>query len=329
MVLIENSVLERIRRSAQRSAKGDTHELTFHAMATQCRVKFRTARASDASVFQDAVLNWVATFEATYSRFLPDSLISRINDSAGLHWVEIDAETQRVFALCDEAHFLTRGVFDPTALPLVRLWNWKATPPTIPDDAQIHAAMRLVGWRKVQRAPGKIFLPSPGMSIDLGGIGKEYAVDRIAHLATQHGITSALVDFGQDIFSLGIPTDGRPAWHIGLEDPKQPGKCWAGLAVRNQAVASSGDYVRRFEVNGKRYGHILDVRTGRPVANGCLAVTVIAPTCTLAGLYSTAAFVLGPEEGIRMLEATPNVDGCITLETKRIHTRRFYEHVVS
>jgi len=297
-------------------------------MATRCRVSF-AANATLAKTFSAAVLQWVADFEATYSRFLPESLISRINDSAGLHWVEIDPETQRIFALCDEAHFLTQGTFDPTALPLIRLWNWKATPPAIPDDEQIAAAMQLVGWRKVQRAPGKIFLPSPGMSIDLGGIGKEYAVDRIAHLATQHGITSALVDFGQDVFALGLPTDGRPAWHIGLEDPKQPGKCWAGLAVRNQAVASSGDYLRRFEVNGKRYGHILDVRTGWPVANGCLAVSVIAPTCTLAGLYSTAAFVLGPEEGIKMLEATPNVNGCITLETKRTHTRRFYEHVVS
>lgn len=326
---MEHSVLDRIRRSARRSAKGDTHELTFHAMGTQCRVKFSTARGSDASAFQDEVLNRVATFEATYSRFLPDSLISRINDGAGLHWVEIDSETQRLFALCDEAHFLTRGIFDPTALPLIRLWNWKATPPAIPNEAHISAAMQFVGWRKVQRAPGKIFLPLRGMSIDLGGIGKEYAVDRVAHLATQHGITSALVDFGQDVFALGIPSDGRPAWHIGLEDPKQPGKCWTGLAIRNQAVASSGDYLRRFEANGKRYGHILDVRTGRPVANGCLAASVVAPTCTLAGLYSTAAFVLGPEEGVRLMEATPGVNGCITSEHGRMHTRRFYEHVVS
>ncbi len=328
MVLTSPNVHDRIRASAKLTARGDRRDLEFHAMATRCRVSF-SADATLAKTFSEAVLQWVADFEATYSRFLPDSLISRINDSAGLHWVEIDPETQRIIALCDEAHFLTRGIFDPTALPLIQLWNWKTNPPVIPDDGQISAAMQLVGWRKVQRAPGKIFLPSPGMSIDLGGIGKEYAVDRVAHLATQHGITSALVDFGQDIFALGLPTDGRPAWHIGLEDPKQPGKCWAGLAARNQAVASSGDYVRRFEVNGKRYGHILDVRTGRPVANGCLAVSVIAPTCTVAGLFSTAAFVLGPEEGIRLMEATPNVNGCITSEHGRTHTRRFYEYVVS
>jgi thiamine biosynthesis lipoprotein len=328
MVLTSPNVHERIRASAKVTPRGTAHELEFQAMATRCRVSFTTSPAA-AKVFAAAVLHWVGDFEARYSRFLPDSLISRINQSAGLNWVEIDPETQSLFALCDEAHFLTRRVFDPTALPLIQLWNWKAMPPTIPDDAQISAAMQLVGWRKVQRAPGRIFLPSTGMSIDLGGIGKEYAVDRVAHLAIQHGITSALVDFGQDVFALGTPGDGRPAWHIGLEDPTQPGKCWAGLAVKNQAVASSGDYVRRFELEGKRYGHILDVRSGRPVSNGCRAVSVTAPTCTLAGLFSTAAFVLGPEEGIKLMEGTPNVNGSITYETGRVHTRRFYEYVVS
>ncbi|HEY2951931.1 MAG TPA: FAD:protein FMN transferase [Verrucomicrobiae bacterium] len=297
-------------------------------MASPCRVSF-AAPAAVARSFSATALQWVADFEARYSRFLPDSLISRINKNAGTGWVETDAETDRIFALCDEAHFLTRGIFDPTALPLIQLWNWKAKPPVIPGDAEIQGALKNVGWRNVQRAPGKISLPAAGMSLDLGGIGKEYAVDRVAQIAAQHGIASALVDFGQDVFTLGVPTDGRPAWHIGLQDPQQPGRCWAGVAVKNQAVATSGDYFRRFEINGRRYGHILDVRTGRPAASGCRAVSVLAPTCTLAGLFATAAFVLGAEEGLALLESTPNVAGCITLESRRVHTRRFYDYVVS
>lgn len=326
MVLTAPNVHDRIRASAKIKARDGGHHLEFQAMATTCRVSF-AGNAATAKNFSAAVLQWVADFETRYSRFLPDSLISQINQNAGLDWVEIDPETTRLFALCDEAHFLTRGIFDPTALPLLQLWNWKTG--VMPDDADISAALKITGWRKVQRAPGKIFLPEEGMGLDLGGIGKEYAVDRVAHLATQHGITSALVDFGQDVFTLGTPFDGRPAWHIGLEDPKQPGKCWAGVAVKNLAVATSGDYFRRFEINGHRYGHIIDVRTGRPVANGCGAVSVIAPTCTLAGLFSTAAFVLGPEEGLKLLDTTPNVSGAITTDTGRVHSRRFYEHVVS
>lgn len=328
MVLTAPNVHERIRATAKVSARPGGHDLTFQAMATHCRVSF-AANSATASKFATAVLNWMADFEAKYSRFLPDSLISRINRNAGIDWVEIDPETQQIFALCDQAHFIARGVFDPTALPLIQLWNWKASPPVVPDEDAIATAMKLVGWRKLRRAAGKVMLPAAGMSLDLGGVGKEFAVDRVAQLAVEHGITSALVDFGQDVFTLGSPFDGRVAWHVGLEDPKQPGKCWAGVAVKNQAVATSGDYVRRFELNGKRYGHILDIRTGRPVANGCRAVSVIAPSCTLAGILSTAAFVLGPEQGIRMMEAMPDVNGSIISDHSKAHTRRFYEYVAS
>jgi len=323
-----SDVYQRIRASAKTTVRNGALHLEFKAMATQCRVVFK-ADGAGATSFPGAVVRWIADFESRYSRFLPESLISRINQSAGAKWVEIDPETERIFALCAEAHFLTRGAFDPTALPIIRLWNWKATPPIVPSDADITAALKSVGWRKVQRTPGRVFLPEQGMSIDLGGIGKEYAVDCIAHLAVQYGISSAMVDFGQDVFALGTPYDGRPAWHVGLENHRQPGKCWTGVVVKHAAVATSGDYLRRFEINGKRYGHIIDVRSGRPVANGCCSVSVIAPTCTLAGILSTAAFVLGAEEGLRMLDAAPNVAGCITMETGRVSSRRFHEYVVS
>ena len=321
------AVHERVRASARTHVREGLHHLEFEAMATRCRVVF-PASAPAAGTLDKIVLDWVAGFEARYSRFLPDSLISRINAQAGKGWVETNPELDRLLGLCNEAVFFTRGVFDPTALPLIKLWNWKTNPPMIPDDDAIAAARRMVGWTKVQRAPGKIFLPEAGMSLDLGGIGKEYAVDQVAALASQHGIRDVLVDFGQDVLALGTPP-GRPAWHVGLEDPKQPGKCWAGVAAKNVAVATSGDYLRRFEVDGKRYGHILDVRSGRPVANGCCAVSVIAPRCTVAGLLATSCFVLGPEEGLRMLDTIPDVAGCIITETNRVTSRRFYEYVVS
>lgn len=328
MVLIENSVLERIRRSAQRSAKGGTHELTFHAMGTQCRVKFRTTRVADAAAFQNELLCWVASFEATYSRFLPDSLISRINAKAGVDWVEIDPETERLFDLCSQLVFNTRGAFDPTALPLIRLWNWKAEHPVIPNAADIKATQQLVGWSRVQRKPGAVFLPQAGMCIDLGGIGKEFAVDCVLTLALEQGIQNILVDFGQDVRVHGQPVD-KPAWHIGLQDPKNPARCWCGLAVKNHAVATSGDYLRSFTLNGTRYGHIIDPRTGYPVSNGCLAVSVLAPTCTVAGIFSTTAFILGPQEGISFISNFPGAEGCVVTERGTFTTRRFQNYVVS
>jgi thiamine biosynthesis lipoprotein len=238
----------------------------------------------------------------------------------------VDEETDRIFALCQELFFLTRGAFDPTAMPLIKLWNWKATPPVIPTDAEIESAKQLVGWSKVQRRKGAIFLPRAGMSIDLGGIGKEYAVDRVTQIAAQHGIENVLVDFGQDLAMRGNPPS-KPAWHIGLEDPANPGKCWTSLAVKDKAVATSGDYLRHFQINGRRYGHIIDPRSGYPVDNGCRAVSVIAPTCTVAGILSTTAFILGPTEGLNLIGNYMGADGCIITDNSRHETRKFHEYV--
>jgi thiamine biosynthesis lipoprotein len=332
MVLNESSsmpgVLERVRRSAQASATDGFHKLTFQAMNTHCRVHFRAIDPRLAQGLQQEVLQWVAWFEARYSRFIPDSLISRINAAAGEHWVEIDRETEALLQLCQDMHFLTRGVFDPTATPLLRLWNWKAQPPVLPAAAAVKDALELVGLRKVERRPGAVFLPRAGMSLDLGGIGKEYAVDRVLTLALERGVTNLLVDLGQDIRVHGEPPE-KGAWHIGLEDPLRPGQCWTGVAVNNHAVATSGDYVRNFTIGGRRYGHIMDPRDGYPVNNGCLAVSVIAPYCTLAGILSTTAFVLGARDGLEVLRAVPGVEGAITSANGRVHTPKFYAYATS
>ena len=125
------------------------------------------------------------------------------------------------------------------------------------------------------------------MCLDLGGVGKEYAVDLCVAMAANHGVQNLLVDFGQDIRVQGQPP-GRPAWHVGLENPRQPGTCWASVAVRGHAVATSGDYLRHFVHEGRRYGHIIDPRSGYPVNNDCRSVSVIAPTCTTAGILTIA-----------------------------------------
>ena len=318
VLLVHNSYL-------QVAVEGGLQKLSFAAMNTRCSVHFHGASAIVAKDFVREVVAWVAEFEARYSRFIPDSLVGRINSAAGDKWVEIDAETERLFAFCNELVFFTRNAFDPTALPLIRLWNWKQKPPVIPDEAQISAARELVGWNKVQRRPGAIFLPRQGMSIDLGGIGKEYAVDCVMNLAAERGINNVLVDFGQDVRARGAAAD-KDHWRIGLEDPKNPGKCWASVKVTDHAVATSGDYLRSFEHNGRRYGHIIDPRNGYPVDNGCRAVSVIAPSCTIAGILTTTAMILGPKDGLHLIESHPNAEGAITTDNDRVYTKRFGEY---
>ena len=318
--------IARVAQSAQATVVNGLHQLEFRAMSTACKVNFHGVAASVARDFQREVVAWVGQFEARYSRFIPDSLIGKINAAAGEHWVETDPDTDRLFALCHELFFFTRGSFDATALPLLKLWNWKTPTPALPSDESIRAALELVGWKKVQRRPGGIFLPQRGMGLDLGGIGKEYAVDCVMSMAIQRGIENVLVDFGHDVRVRGH-APGKKFWLIGLDDAASPGKCWAGVALTDHAVATSGDYLRNFIINGRRYGHILDPRTGYPAFNDCRAVSVIAPSCTIAGLLSTSICILGARDGLQLVELHPGAAGAVLTETTNLYSSRFYEYI--
>ncbi len=327
MVLNAHPVLDRVGRTTTWETSGGMTTLAFQAMGTRCAVRF-SGDGRDIRSLGERIAVWTAGFEMRYSRYQPDSLVSRINSNAGIAWTEIDAETERLFALCDQLVFFTRMAFDPTALPLIRLWDWKALDLRVPTDPEVNQARALVGWRKLERRNGAVRLPIAGMEIDLGGIGKEYAVDCVAQMVAEAKVPGAIVDFGQDVRVVGLPP-GKPFWHIGLEDPLKPGNCWCGVAVKDAAVASSGDYQRSRMSGTRRIGHIIDPRTGYPVDNGCRAVSVIGPSCTLAGILSTTAFVLGPREGLPLIQSQPGAAGVISTDTSRVHTRNFHEFCVT
>ncbi|MFA5057312.1 MAG: FAD:protein FMN transferase [Opitutaceae bacterium] len=328
--MVLNAQSQRLPAAADPAAAGSLRKLAVPALGTTCEVQYAAPGGrAQAAAFERAAVAWVQAFEAKYSRFRPDSLVSRINRAAGRAWIEVDAEMEQLLQLCDTLHFMTRGVLDPTALPLIQLWNWKAAAPRVPSAGEIAAARRLVGWAKVQRAPGRIFLPEAGMALDFGGFGKEYAVDLVAQIALDHGIANALVDFGHDLRALGAPP-GRPAWHIGLEDPQHPGTPWASVGLSgSRGIASSGDYLRCCKIDGRRYGHIVDPRTGWPVANGCTQATIIAGTCLQAGILSTTAFVLGVPQGVDFVQACPGAEGLLLTGKIRAQTRGFFQYVAA
>jgi len=321
-----SSVSARVGDSMQTEARGDFYRICCRAMSTPANIVFVAASAALAQNFQRSAIDWIARFEARYSRFLPESIVGQINARSGGDWLEIDEDTDRLLSLCDRMHSLTRRVFDPAALPLLRIWDWKAQPPRIPAESAILAAREISGWEKVQRRPRAIRLPIAGMGIDLGGIGKEFAVDHLLSMARQFGISDAMVDIGQDIRVSGHPP-AKDAWYIGLEEPDRPGECWTAVRLTDHAVATSGNYFRSFTVDGRRYGHILDPRTGFPVSNDCQSVSVIAPNCVTAGILSTAGFILGAQQGLELIREQRNAEGCITTETARHQTRRFSSYV--
>ena len=301
----------------------------FRAMGTSCFVQYATTDALAGAAYEVAARNWVMTFEARYTRFRDDSIVGRINRAAGNgQWIEVDAEMERMLEMAGMVHFMTRGIVDSTAGPLARLWDYHTPRPVLPTEAVVRETLALVGWSKVEREPGRVRLPRAGMSLDFGGWGKELAVDSVTQLATEHGIRDVLVDFGHDIRVTGQPP-GRPAWHVGLEDPFTSGALWGSIGLSDLAVASSGDYQRGFTIDGQRYGHILDPRTGRPVANGLHQVTVVAPSCLQAGMLATAAFVEGPSRGLDLIQETMGAEGCMVSSHAKHQTRGFFHHVVS
>ncbi|MEM7386367.1 MAG: FAD:protein FMN transferase [Verrucomicrobiota bacterium] len=303
-------------------------DLKFRAMGTGCAVKFMAETIELAKAYRSAVLSWVEAFEQKYSRFIEDSLISRINRSAGVEAVEIDGEAEALLGMCDGIVFLSKGVLDPSSLPLTRLWGQKAREGVLPTDAEIAAAVELVGWGKIERRPGQVFLPAEGMAIDLGGYGKEYAVDQVAEMGREFGITRLLVDFGRDIRALGAPPDA-PCWVVGVEDATLPGDIFSRMALLNRGLASSGNYRRFIEIGEERFGHILDPRSGLPVHNRNQGVTVLANTCLEAGVLSTTAFILGPKEGMELLENHVGVDGCLQTESAKLETRGFHSFEIT
>jgi thiamine biosynthesis lipoprotein len=259
--------------------------------------------------------NEALRIERKFSRFREESVVSEIARNAGRTPVAVDEETAALVEAALELARLTGGRFDPTVGVLRRAWNFRE--PRIPGDDELCALRPLVDHGAVSVRDGTVFLRRPGMELDLGGVGKEYAVDRVADLLRAHGVTSAIVNFAGDVRTIGGRGDGRP-WSIGVADPRAPGRCrFAVRLIGGAGVATSGDYERCFVQDGVRYHHLLDATTGRP-ARGIMSATVVAASAFMAGRLATAAFLLGARDGLALLEEIPGVEGCLIGETGEI-----------
>ncbi len=271
---------------------------SFDAMASENELQlYANDRAEGARVAKLAS-DEVRRVERKFSRYRDDSLLTQINQAAGLHAVPIDTETAALLAYGDACFKKSNGLFDLTSGVLRRCWNFKEA--CLPDPKHLRATLTLVGWDKIHWSPSEIYLPTPGMQLDFGGIGKEYAADRAAALCLNEGINHGLVNLAGDIRILGAHPDGSP-WRIGIKHPRQPGATIASVNLTSGALATSGDYERFFEIAGRRYSHILNAKTGYPVSE-LQAVSVTAPLCSVAGSLSTIAMLKG-RKGPRFLRS--------------------------
>jgi FAD:protein FMN transferase len=263
----------------------------------------------------DSAFAEIRRIEGYASDYIDTSEIGRVNLLSGRDSLVVSSELadllRKSFAYGDSSG----GAFDVTVGPLEVLWNLLALHPRVPSPDSVRAALRLVGYRLVSLHGRTLYLPRKGMRLDLGAIGKGYAVDRATDVLARAGITMAIVDMGGN---LAVRWPGANGWDstvatISVRHPRIEGSFLGTFRYGSGGVSTSGDYERYFIAGGKRYHHIMDPATGYP-APGVVSVTVVAPTAADADAISTTVFVLGRTEGMAFMRRTPGVDGFIVYE---------------
>jgi thiamine biosynthesis lipoprotein len=271
----------------------DLFDIRFNAMACSCNVLLAAADESEAAALAQAAIDEVHRIERKYSRYLADSVVGRINGAAGGDWVALDAETDGLLRYAAALYEASGGRFDITTGVLRRAWNFSAAAPRVPTPEELQPLLALTGWPSVQRDGARLRLPRAGMELDFGGFGKEYAADRAAAALQAQGLRCGYVNLGGDLRVIGPQPDGAP-WDIVIQDPRNPDATIASIPVAAGGLATSGDYERFFELDGRRYCHILDARSGYPVRYW-RSVSVLAPLAAAAGSCATIAMLMGAE----------------------------------
>ena len=263
---------------------------SFDAMGSPNELQIWHDDERRARMLADTAIADVRRIEAKYSRYRADSVTARINGAAGAAAVAIDAETYALLGYADRCHRLSAGRFDITSGVLRHAWDFRRSPPRLPDEKEVAAVTALIDWPSVEWSPRSVRLPRRGMEIDFGGIGKEYAADRMATICHDSGAPHTLANLGGDVRAAGPQPDGSP-WRVGISHPRQADAIMATVEIDGGAVATSGDYQRFFDLDGRRYCHIIDARSGRPVTHW-QSISVLAPLCVLAGSCATIAMLL-------------------------------------
>ena len=286
-----------------------TH-IAFAAYTTPAVDARRTRAAFDAAIeeikrIEDLMTTW------------RDSEVSRINAAAGKSPVKVSDETFTVIKEAVRTSEISEGTFDITFHTLHGLWKFdEDLDPHPPADKDLKARLPFVGFRNIKLDAGEktVMLAKDKTQIGLGGIAKGYAVDMAARVLEKAGLSSFFVQAGGDLLARGKKPDGTE-WQAGIRDPRGPeGKYFAKLPLTDHAFSTAGDYERAYVVDGKRYHHIIDPRTGQP-ATACRSVTIWAPTALLADEIDDAVFILGPEKGMKLVESIDGV-GAVFVDAK-------------
>jgi thiamine biosynthesis lipoprotein len=292
------------------------HRLPFKAMGSACEVVLASHTQNEAESMAKLAIDEVLRIERKYSRYTTDSVIAKINQQAGRGALQCDDETWALFQFATQLFDKSDGLFDITSGVLRQAWDFKK--PEVPTSQKLEVLLPLVGWQNVVLQDQSIALPLAGMEVDLGGFGKEYAADRAAQVLKEKGVTHGYVNLAGDMRFLGPKPTGEP-WMIGIQDPRVRDQVVATLPITQGSLATSGDYERYFELNGQRYCHVLNPKTGMPVSYW-RSVSVTSPATVVSGCTTTMA-MLKEADGLAFLQAT-GFDFFAIDHTGKVHLRQ-------
>jgi len=282
---------------------------TTLGLGSVCEIKFYAETESAGNAALTAAIRQIELTDSLFSLFSDNSEVTKLNKQKTIRasaWL-LEAVRKSL-----KISSLSGGAFDISVYPLLEVWGFydKKKLSSIPGSSVLKKARAKVGFRRIVVSADSIRLPAD-MKIDLGGIGQGFAADLVINEFKKHGITSALVNIGGEVAAMGRKPDGTK-WQVGIKDPRHRGITRV-VALEDQALSTSGDYEKFFMLEGKRYAHIIDPRTGMP-AQGCISVTILAQDAAFADALATAVFVLGPAEGRTLIGSLENVGAIIYTE---------------
>ena len=269
--------------------------------------------AQQADTFLDAAINNIRRIEALISSWDENSQTGNINRSAGIEPVQVDVELFNLIKRSIAISKLTDGAFDITYASMDKVWKFDGSVTQLPDSNTVKESVRKVGYQNIQLSEDNrsVFLPEKGMKIGFGAIGKGYAADHTMNLLKSLGVTSGIINASGDLRTWGQQPNGEP-WQIGVKNPLNKNKVFVLLPLVNQALVTSGNYEKFITIDGKRYAHIIDPRTGYPTS-GLTSVTIIASSAELADALATSVFVMGKDVGIDFVNQLKDVE-CVLVQ---------------
>ncbi|TPE44429.1 FAD:protein FMN transferase [Pontibacter mangrovi] len=268
----------------------------------------------------DAGIKEIQRIEALISEWQTTSQTSEINRNAGIKPVVVDEELYDLISRSNRISQMTGGAFDISFASIYNVWKYDGSMKTVPSPEEVAASVSKINYKNIILNPKdhSVYLKEPGMKIGFGAIGKGYAANRARDVMREMGIAGGVVNAAGDMVTWGKQANGEP-WYVGIADPAEKDKVFSWLTADNTAVVTSGNYEKYVDLGGKRYSHIIDPRTGYP-AEGLKSVTVVCPNGELADALATAVSVLGPEEGLYLINQLKGVECLLVTDDDKIVT---------